>query len=167
MSKSLGTALVTGASTGIGAVYADRLARRGHDLILVARDEARLTALAERLRRETGVAVDILKADLTDRADLAKAYLGPEHLASPGAGCVVAALGPEIARQPEAARGALTASLKKVVDLLQRAAPGATEADKRREALAAYSSWIGALVLARISDDAAFSKEVLEAVGEG
>ncbi len=72
MSKSLGTALVTGASTGIGAVYADRLARRGHDLILVARDEARLTALAERLRRETGVAVDILKADLTDRADLAK-----------------------------------------------------------------------------------------------
>lgn len=97
----------------------------------------------------------------------AKAYLGAEHLASPGAGCVVAALGPEIARQPPAARGALTASLKKVVDLLQRAAPGATEAAKRREALAAYSSWIGALVLARISDDAAFSEEVLEAVGEG
>ena len=72
MSQSLGTALVTGASTGIGAVYADRLAKRGHDLILVARDEARLTALAERLRQETGVAVDILKADLTHRADLAK-----------------------------------------------------------------------------------------------
>ena len=72
MSQSLGTALVTGASTGIGAVYADRLARRGYDLILVARDEARLTALAERLRHDAGVAVDTLKADLTDRADLAR-----------------------------------------------------------------------------------------------
>ena len=49
-----GTALVTGASTGIGAVYADRLAHRGHDLILVARDEARMEAIAKRLRSETG-----------------------------------------------------------------------------------------------------------------
>jgi membrane fusion protein (multidrug efflux system) len=48
------TAVITGASTGIGAVYADRLARRGHDLVLVARDVARLNALADRLRAETG-----------------------------------------------------------------------------------------------------------------
>ncbi len=64
------TALITGASAGIGATYADRLARRGHDLILVARDEARLTALAERLRAETGRAVEVLVADLTAKADL-------------------------------------------------------------------------------------------------
>jgi short-subunit dehydrogenase len=63
--------LVTGASTGLGAIYADRFARRGHDLVLVARDLARLEVLAERLRRETGVAVDVLKADLTAPADLA------------------------------------------------------------------------------------------------
>lgn len=63
--------LITGASSGIGATYADRFARRGHDLVLVARDEARLTKLAERLRAETGVAVDLLPADLTDAADLA------------------------------------------------------------------------------------------------
>lgn len=69
---SKGLALVTGASTGIGAVYADRLAKRGYDLILVARDKARLAALAERLKTETGVKVEVLKADLTDRADLAK-----------------------------------------------------------------------------------------------
>ena len=64
------TALVTGASAGIGAVYADRLARRGHDLILVARDEARLNDLAARLRAETGRRVDILAADLAERPDL-------------------------------------------------------------------------------------------------
>jgi uncharacterized protein len=67
-----GAVLITGASTGIGAVYADRLARRGHDLVLVARDEARLNALAERLRAEAGVKVEVVRADLTDRADLLK-----------------------------------------------------------------------------------------------
>jgi short-subunit dehydrogenase len=67
---SQGTALITGASTGIGAVYADRLAHRGYDLILVARDVARLEALAERLRGETGRRVDVLPADLTDETQL-------------------------------------------------------------------------------------------------
>ena len=67
-----GVALVTGASSGIGAVYADRLARRGHDLILVARDVKRLDAVAGRLRGATGRAVEILPADLTDLGDVAK-----------------------------------------------------------------------------------------------
>ncbi|WP_199339585.1 SDR family NAD(P)-dependent oxidoreductase [Nostoc sp. FACHB-892] len=66
------SALVTGASSGIGAVYADRFAKRGYDLVLVARDHARMEALAERLRRETGVVVDILQADLTDAGELAQ-----------------------------------------------------------------------------------------------
>jgi len=65
-----GTALITGASSGIGAVYADRLARRGHDLILVARDRQRLDALAIRLREETGRSVEVVAADLNDKADL-------------------------------------------------------------------------------------------------
>lgn len=63
--------LITGASTGIGATYADRFARRGHDLVLVARDRKRMEALAARLRQETGVAVDIIQADLTQAGDLA------------------------------------------------------------------------------------------------
>jgi short-subunit dehydrogenase len=67
-----GTALITGASSGIGAVYADRLARSGYDLILVARNAGRLQTLATRLAKETGRAIDILAADLTDAADLAK-----------------------------------------------------------------------------------------------
>lgn len=65
------TVLITGASTGIGAVYADRFAQRGHDLVLVARDLARLEALATRLRREHDVAVDVIAADLTQAGDLA------------------------------------------------------------------------------------------------
>lgn len=65
------TILVTGASAGIGAAYAERFAQRGHDLVLVARDQARLEAHAARLRTEHRVAVDVLPADLTNPADLA------------------------------------------------------------------------------------------------
>jgi short-subunit dehydrogenase len=72
MSSYLGSALITGASSGIGAVYADRLARRGHDLVLTARDETRLQALASKLRSEVGVTVEVLRADLTKAEDLAK-----------------------------------------------------------------------------------------------
>lgn len=67
-----GTALVTGASSGIGAIYADRLARRGYNLILVARNRERLEALAQRLSRETGRTIEIVAADLNDKADLGR-----------------------------------------------------------------------------------------------
>jgi short-subunit dehydrogenase len=66
------TALITGASSGIGAVYADRLGRRGYDLILAARDVDRLEAAAARLSDETGRRVEVMPADLTDRAQLAR-----------------------------------------------------------------------------------------------
>lgn len=66
------TSLITGASSGIGAVYAERLAARGHDLVLVARSEAKLRALADRLAATHGVAVNILVADLGAPADVAK-----------------------------------------------------------------------------------------------
>lgn len=64
------TVLITGASTGIGAVYADRFAGRGHDLVLVARNHDRMQALSDRLRAEYGVAVDLLTADLTEERDV-------------------------------------------------------------------------------------------------
>jgi len=67
---SLGTAVVTGASTGIGALYADRLARRGYDLVLVARNAGRLQAQADHLAGTYGRTVRTLAADLTQGADL-------------------------------------------------------------------------------------------------
>lgn len=67
-----GTAFITGASAGIGAIYAERLAKRGFDLVVAARNEARLTELSERLAEETGRSVTPLRADLADRADLTK-----------------------------------------------------------------------------------------------
>src|SRR3989454_10757764 len=71
-SLSKGTALIIGASRGIGAVYADRLAKRGYDLILVARNEERLKSLSARLTSETGRSVNVLRTDLCNRAELAK-----------------------------------------------------------------------------------------------
>jgi len=65
-----GTALITGASSGIGAIYAERLAHRGFDLILVARQQDRLNALATRLARESGRSVEVVVADLGVTEDL-------------------------------------------------------------------------------------------------
>ncbi len=62
--------LITGASSGIGAVYADRFAKRHHDLVLVARNDDRMKPLAQRLCDEHGVNVDVIKADLTHELDL-------------------------------------------------------------------------------------------------
>jgi len=70
--SSKGTALITGASSGIGAVYADRLAKDGYDLILVARNGNRLTELARRITTASGRSVETLTADLTVAADLAE-----------------------------------------------------------------------------------------------
>lgn len=74
--SQISAVLITGASTGIGATYAERFARRGHDLVLVARDATRMETLASRLRQETGVTIDILPADLIQTADIVKVRPG-------------------------------------------------------------------------------------------
>ncbi|HMF66481.1 MAG TPA: SDR family oxidoreductase [Phyllobacterium sp.] len=69
---SKGTALITGASSGIGAIYADRLANRGYDLILVARNRERLDSLASRMTTETGRTVEVVGADLASEEGIAR-----------------------------------------------------------------------------------------------
>src|SRR5690625_2581268 len=66
----MGRALITGASSGIGEEFAWQLAEARHDLVLVARDEARLERLAVRLRAAGGIEVEVLAADLSDRQQL-------------------------------------------------------------------------------------------------
>jgi uncharacterized protein len=70
-SHAVDAALITGATSGIGHEFAHQLARRGHDLIVVARDVVRLEQVAEELRGAYAVAVEVLPADLTDPAQLA------------------------------------------------------------------------------------------------
>src|ERR1700677_3543692 len=69
--QPLGTALITGASSGIGAVYAVKLAERGYDLILVARDRPKLEAVATHIASSTGRSVRFLPSDLTKCYDIA------------------------------------------------------------------------------------------------
>ena len=70
--SSKGTALITGASTGIGAVYADRFAKRGYDLILVARSQDKLNEVAKQIQSATGRKVETIQADLIVPADVQK-----------------------------------------------------------------------------------------------
>jgi short-subunit dehydrogenase len=65
------TTVITGASSGLGAAYADRLARRGEDVVLVARRAEALAEVAERIAEETGRAAEVLALDLGDPADVA------------------------------------------------------------------------------------------------
>lgn len=94
-------ALVTGASSGIGLTYAERLAKRGHDLVLVARDAGKLERLAQRLGAEFGVGVEVLAVDLADPAGLA---LAERRLAaSPVIGMLVNCAGVVVAKPVDAA----------------------------------------------------------------
>lgn len=77
----MGTALVTGATAGIGAEFARQLAARGDDVVLVARDEVRLEATAAELRRTRGIATEVVVADLSDRAAVDRVAA---RLADPG-----------------------------------------------------------------------------------
>ena len=77
----MATALVTGATAGIGLAFCRELAERGHDLVLVARDRARLENVSDELEAKYQVHCEILAADLSDRLQVQKVA---ERLAEPG-----------------------------------------------------------------------------------
>ena len=95
--------------------------------------------------------------------DVVRKYLSPRHRDEPGRGCLIAALGSEVARQPQAVRRTFTEGLRLRVDALRRVIPGRSEAARRRKALATMAGLIGALTLARAVDDPKLSDEILEA----
>jgi short subunit dehydrogenase len=72
MDSTKGTAMVTGALSGMGTIYADRLARRGYLLVLVDRDCERLNDRARRLTEETGRTVNVVAVDLGETEDIGK-----------------------------------------------------------------------------------------------
>lgn len=92
------------------------------------------------------------------------AYLSQRHLDAPGAGCAIAALGPELARQGEPVRSAFAAELENMVDALAGFMPGADAAERRRRALPLMAQMLGAIVLARALGRSVLAGEVLETV---
>lgn len=92
------------------------------------------------------------------------AYLTARHRDDPGTGCLLAALGPDLARRGPGVRRAVTGYLAAAFDLLAGLVPGKSRAARRRAAIDTYASLVGALVLARAVDDDDLSQEILDAV---
>jgi TetR/AcrR family transcriptional repressor of nem operon len=95
---------------------------------------------------------------------IAEVYLTGKHRDNPGSGCLIAALGPDVARQGTAVRHAVTEGLRSKFEFLANLLPGKSKAAKRRKAIATYASLVGGMVLARAVDDRALSQEILDTV---
>jgi TetR/AcrR family transcriptional repressor of nem operon len=95
---------------------------------------------------------------------MTKAYLSAQHRDDPGQGCVLAALGPDTYRQGTAVRRTFSAGVRSLVELIANLLPAKSQAAKRKQALATFSSMVGAIVLARAVDDESLSDEILSAV---
>ena len=94
---------------------------------------------------------------------IAGAYLTGRHRDNPGAGCLLAALGPDVSRQSPAVRHAVTGYVRSAFDLLAKLVPGRSKAARRQKAIGTYATLVGAMVLARAVDDRALSQEILNA----
>jgi TetR/AcrR family transcriptional repressor of nem operon len=95
---------------------------------------------------------------------VAKNYLSLRHLDHPETGCLLAALGSELARQPASVRDAVTEGQQKFLTLLARIVPGRTKAARKKAAIAALATMIGGIILARTVSDSELRQTILEAV---
>ena len=95
---------------------------------------------------------------------VAKHYLSLRHHDHPETGCVLAALGSELARQPASIRDAVTEGEQEFLTLLARIVPGRTKAARKKTAIAALATMIGGMVLARTVSDSELRQTILEAV---
>jgi len=94
-------------------------------------------------------------------------YLSPRHRDSPGAGCVVAALGSDLARQPKKIRGLATKRLDESLEILAGLVPARPASRRYDAAIRLFSAMVGALVLARAVGDEALSRRILQTVANG
>ena len=122
--------------------------------------EACARALAQSLARWHKVAD---RASGDPLSALAGAYLTSSHRDNPGAGCVLAALGPDVSRQGPAVRHSVTGYVRSACDLLAKLVPGKSKAARRQEAISTWATLVGAIVIARAVDDPALSQEILDA----
>lgn len=112
------------------------------------------TLLAGENRRRSPAEIDL--------ARYAASYLSPRHRDDLAGGCPTAGLGAETIRQSPEARAAMTAGLRRQIELLSESAPDADPAERRRAAIGSWAAMVGAVILARLSDDPRLSDEVLE-----
>ncbi len=127
MSTSRPLALVTGASSGIGRALAERLARDGYDLIVVARRRERLEALAAQLRAAPGAEVEVLVADLTEPGDVARVerrVAAEERLSLLVNNAGFSGYGPFPEIDPDVMRGVIAIHVTTPVTLIRAALPG-------------------------------------------
>lgn len=122
--------------------------------------EACARALAESLTRWQKVADDASGDALSA---IAGAYLSGGHRDNPGAGCVLAALGPDVARQGPAVRHSVTGYMRSAFDFVAKLVPGKSKAARRQKAISTWATLVGAMVIARAVDDRALSQEILDA----
>lgn len=97
-------------------------------------------------------------------AAMVASYLSAAHRDAPGEGCVTAALGAEAAREGAGVRHAITEGTRAQLEALTALSPGASKAERRQRAVVTLAAMVGAMVLARASDDDALSREMLRAV---
>jgi TetR/AcrR family transcriptional repressor of nem operon len=93
--------------------------------------------------------------------DYTALYLSTEHRDDIGCACLFSTLGTEVARSSDETRSTLTASIRRHIETFTLTAPGRTKAERRRAAIGSWSAMIGAVVLARIANEADLSDELL------
>jgi TetR/AcrR family transcriptional repressor of nem operon len=119
-----------------------------------SKDDLIALALAEGLRSSA--------APLSDLAGYAASYLSRTHRDNLAGGCATAALAAETIRQTGSARMEMATGLKRQIERLARVTPGADAAQQRRAAIGSWAAMVGAMILARASDDPELSGEVLD-----
>src|SRR5438552_8633158 len=94
---------------------------------------------------------------------IVRGYLSPQHRSNRARGCLIAAVGSDIVRQPRAVRRAVTKGFQSLIEGLRGFMPGRSPAARRKQALATMAGLVGALILSRAVDDSMLSDEILEA----